>query len=120
MPATAPLVTGFVLNGTTTGSDFVVSAWIPEDYQNDAPRPFDDQDIDVSHFGRETYFVANWTSTFPASAGTIVKKANELADSLDRNKEKYKGKSAWFMSYSPTLASKYYEVAFLKKEKKEN
>lgn len=116
MPSTAPLVTGFVLNDTTTGSDFVVSAWIPERYQNDAPRPFDDQEIEVKFFGRETYFVANWTGP-PATAGVVVARTNDLADSLDRNKEKYKGRSAWFMSYSPMsqLTGRYYEVALLKK-----
>ena len=88
MNHTVPLLVGFTRpeNSTSnTGSNFVVGAWIPDSFQNKAPQPREDDDIKVQRFSRESYFVANWTGA-PATAGTVAKRAGELAEALDENK----------------------------------
>ena len=88
MPSTVPLLVGFTRpeNSTdNTGSDFVVGAWIPDSFQNKAPAPREEDGIEVERFGRESYFVANWTGA-PATAGTVAAKADELAEALEENK----------------------------------
>lgn len=88
MNHTVPLLVGFTRpeNSTSnTGSNFVVGAWIPDSFQNKAPQPREDDDIKVQRFSRESYFVANWTGA-SATAGTVAKRAGELAEALDENK----------------------------------
>ena len=87
MNSTLPLLVGFTRPESSTDDtgSFIVGAWIPDSFQNEAPLPRKEDGIEVERYSRASYFVGNWTGA-PATAGTVATKADELAKALDEDK----------------------------------
>lgn len=119
LDATAPLAIGFEADKESV-KDYVVSLWIGE-RGRDAPDATGD-DVSIKRFPSETYYVANWTGG-PATQGVVIAELDNLVRAVkDGGGRVDKKGRAWLLSYSPLpqLTGRYYEIAVLKRHKKED
>jgi len=101
------------------GRDFVASRFLDVAEAGDAPAPTTNADtLKVCKANKAEVYVANWTSASPfpgpPTAATVLGHLKRLAGALEDAGERFCGRTAWLMSYSPDAMAtgrKYFEVS---------